>query len=123
MPHLVILYTGNLDAETDMSALCQSLAGTLLAAILARTRSSESCASATASRSVVSSTVAKMSPFFTDCPGRAFTAVIRLFVSKLRLKLAFTRLNSPLAETDALTDTGVVCAAGAGANAALGLAR
>ena len=32
MPHLVILYTGNLDAETDMSALCQSLAGTLLTA-------------------------------------------------------------------------------------------
>lgn len=26
MPHLVILYSGNLDAETDMTALCGSLA-------------------------------------------------------------------------------------------------
>ena len=32
MPHLVILYTGNLDAETDMTALCRSLADTMLAA-------------------------------------------------------------------------------------------
>lgn len=32
MPHLVILYTGNLDAETDMRALCRSLADTMLAA-------------------------------------------------------------------------------------------
>jgi 5-carboxymethyl-2-hydroxymuconate isomerase len=32
MPHLVILYTGNLDAATDMSALCRSLADTMLAA-------------------------------------------------------------------------------------------
>jgi len=30
MPHLVILYTRNLDAETDMSALCRSLADTML---------------------------------------------------------------------------------------------
>lgn len=30
MPHLVILYTGNLDAETDMTALCRSLADTML---------------------------------------------------------------------------------------------
>lgn len=30
MPHLVILYTANLDAETDMTALCRSLADTLL---------------------------------------------------------------------------------------------
>ena len=30
MPHLVILYTANLDAETDMSALCRSLADTML---------------------------------------------------------------------------------------------
>ena len=29
MPHIVILYTGNLEAETDMSALCRSLADTL----------------------------------------------------------------------------------------------
>jgi 5-carboxymethyl-2-hydroxymuconate isomerase len=32
MPHLVILYTGNLEAETDMSALCRSLADTMLQA-------------------------------------------------------------------------------------------
>jgi 5-carboxymethyl-2-hydroxymuconate isomerase len=32
MPHLVILYTANLDRETDMSALCRSLADTMLAA-------------------------------------------------------------------------------------------
>jgi 5-carboxymethyl-2-hydroxymuconate isomerase len=32
MPHLVILYTGNLDAATDMTALCRSLADTMLAA-------------------------------------------------------------------------------------------
>ena len=32
MPHLVILYTGNLDAETNMTALCRSLADTMLAA-------------------------------------------------------------------------------------------
>jgi 5-carboxymethyl-2-hydroxymuconate isomerase len=31
MPHLVILYTPNLEAETDMSALCRSLADTMLA--------------------------------------------------------------------------------------------
>ncbi len=31
MPHLVILYTANLDRETDMGALCRSLADTLLA--------------------------------------------------------------------------------------------
>ncbi len=31
MPHLVILYTGNLDAVTDMAALCRSLADTMLA--------------------------------------------------------------------------------------------
>ena len=30
MPHLVILYTGNLEAETDMSALCRTLADTML---------------------------------------------------------------------------------------------
>ena len=30
MPHLVILYTPNLDAETDMTALCRSLADTML---------------------------------------------------------------------------------------------
>lgn len=30
MPHLVILYTGNLDAETDMNALCRSLADAML---------------------------------------------------------------------------------------------
>jgi len=32
MPHLVILYTPNLDAETDMSLLCRRLADTMLAA-------------------------------------------------------------------------------------------
>ncbi|MBE2263868.1 MAG: 5-carboxymethyl-2-hydroxymuconate isomerase [Burkholderiaceae bacterium] len=32
MPHLVILYSGQLERETDMSALCNSLASTLLAA-------------------------------------------------------------------------------------------
>ena len=31
MPHLVILYTPNIEAETDMSALCRSLADTMLA--------------------------------------------------------------------------------------------
>jgi len=31
MPHLVILYSGNLDARTDMAALCRSLADTMLA--------------------------------------------------------------------------------------------
>jgi len=31
MPHLVILYTANLEAETDMTALCRSLADTMLA--------------------------------------------------------------------------------------------
>lgn len=30
MPHLVILYTPNLDAETDMTALCRQLADTML---------------------------------------------------------------------------------------------
>jgi 5-carboxymethyl-2-hydroxymuconate isomerase len=30
MPHLVILYTANLDQETDMTALCRSLADTML---------------------------------------------------------------------------------------------
>ena len=30
MPHLVILYSGNLDARTDMSALCRGLADALL---------------------------------------------------------------------------------------------
>jgi 5-carboxymethyl-2-hydroxymuconate isomerase len=30
MPHLVILYTSNLDRETDMPALCRSLADTML---------------------------------------------------------------------------------------------
>ena len=32
MPHLVILYTPNLEAETDMTALCRTLADTMLAA-------------------------------------------------------------------------------------------
>ncbi|MFN5167075.1 MAG: 5-carboxymethyl-2-hydroxymuconate isomerase [Pseudomonadota bacterium] len=32
MPHLVLLYTRNLDAETDMAALCRALADTMLAA-------------------------------------------------------------------------------------------
>jgi 5-carboxymethyl-2-hydroxymuconate isomerase len=31
MPHLVIYYTSNLDAETDMMALCRTLANALLA--------------------------------------------------------------------------------------------
>jgi 5-carboxymethyl-2-hydroxymuconate isomerase len=31
MPHLVVLYTGNLDTELDMKGLCRSLADTLLA--------------------------------------------------------------------------------------------
>jgi len=31
MPHLVILYTHNLEAETDMTALCRTLADTMLA--------------------------------------------------------------------------------------------
>lgn len=31
MPHLVILYTPNLDAKTDMTALCRTLADTMLA--------------------------------------------------------------------------------------------
>jgi len=31
MPHLVILYTPNLEPETDMTALCRSLADTMLA--------------------------------------------------------------------------------------------
>lgn len=31
MPHLVILYTGNLDAHADMSTLCRSLADAMLA--------------------------------------------------------------------------------------------
>lgn len=30
MPHLVILYTANLDKETDMTSLCRSLADTML---------------------------------------------------------------------------------------------
>jgi 5-carboxymethyl-2-hydroxymuconate isomerase len=30
MPHLVILYTPNIEAETDMSALCRSLADCML---------------------------------------------------------------------------------------------
>ena len=30
MPHLVILYTGQLDAETDMKLLCRSLADAML---------------------------------------------------------------------------------------------
>ena len=30
MPHLVILYTPNLERETDMTALCRSLADTML---------------------------------------------------------------------------------------------
>ena len=32
MPHLVVLYTANLDAETDMTTLCRSLADTMMAA-------------------------------------------------------------------------------------------
>lgn len=31
MPHLVILYTGNLEAEADLSTLCRSLADAMLA--------------------------------------------------------------------------------------------
>ena len=31
MPHLVILYTPNLDAQADMTALCRKLADTMLA--------------------------------------------------------------------------------------------
>ena len=31
MPHLVVLYTPNLEAQTDMSALCRTLADTMLA--------------------------------------------------------------------------------------------
>jgi len=31
MPHLVVLYTANLEAETDMNALCRTLADTLIA--------------------------------------------------------------------------------------------
>ena len=31
MPHLVIHYSGNLDAQADMNALCRALADTLLA--------------------------------------------------------------------------------------------
>ena len=31
MPHLVIYYTPNLDAKTDMSALCRKLADTMIA--------------------------------------------------------------------------------------------
>src|ERR1700751_1920737 len=31
MPHLVVLYTGNLETESDMKGLCRSLADTLLA--------------------------------------------------------------------------------------------
>lgn len=31
MPHLVLLYTGNLDAVTDMSGLCRRLADAMLA--------------------------------------------------------------------------------------------
>jgi len=31
MPHLVILYTGQLDAEVDMTPLCRQLADTMLA--------------------------------------------------------------------------------------------
>ena len=30
MPHLVVLYSGNLDAETDMTALCRALADAML---------------------------------------------------------------------------------------------
>ena len=33
MPHLVILYSGNLDAQANMGALCRSLADTLLAQV------------------------------------------------------------------------------------------
>jgi 5-carboxymethyl-2-hydroxymuconate isomerase len=30
MPHLVVLYSGNLDGETDMTALCRALADAML---------------------------------------------------------------------------------------------
>jgi 5-carboxymethyl-2-hydroxymuconate isomerase len=30
MPHLVVLYSGNLDSETDMTALCRALAEAML---------------------------------------------------------------------------------------------
>ena len=30
MPHVVILYTGNLEAQTDMTALCRGIADTML---------------------------------------------------------------------------------------------
>jgi 5-carboxymethyl-2-hydroxymuconate isomerase len=30
MPHIVVLYTGNLEGETDMPALCRALARTLI---------------------------------------------------------------------------------------------
>ena len=33
MPHLVIHYSGNLDAQADMKALCRSLAETMLAQV------------------------------------------------------------------------------------------
>ncbi len=33
MPHLVILYSGNLDAQADMNALCRSLADALIAQV------------------------------------------------------------------------------------------
>ncbi|MDP9044519.1 MAG: 5-carboxymethyl-2-hydroxymuconate Delta-isomerase [Pseudomonadota bacterium] len=33
MPHLTILYSGNLDAQADMGALCRGLADTLLAQV------------------------------------------------------------------------------------------
>ena len=33
MPHLVILYTPNLDTKTDMTRLCRSLADTMLQAV------------------------------------------------------------------------------------------
>lgn len=33
MPHLTILYSGNLDAQANMNALCRSLADTLLAQV------------------------------------------------------------------------------------------
>ncbi|MDP1568035.1 MAG: 5-carboxymethyl-2-hydroxymuconate Delta-isomerase [Polaromonas sp.] len=33
MPHLVILYTPNLEAEADMTALCRKLADTMLATL------------------------------------------------------------------------------------------
>jgi len=30
MPHLVVLYSGNLDSETDMTAFCRTLADAML---------------------------------------------------------------------------------------------